>query len=199
MSNTDHKLAVVMFGPQGSGKSTQVKRLAEHLGLIIYEAGAQLRERSKIDYVLHQQVSTGVLVSDQTMLDLTRDFLGNHTLAKGIVFDGYPRTIAQCQGFKQLIDHYTWRVLAIYISLADESAKKRLAGRFQLINGEKVYREDDKPEVVAKRLETFKSQTLPIKNWFEKNYKLLTIDGEPSVDEVTSAINLGTEAILNEK
>ena len=188
-----------MFGPQGSGKSTQVKRLAEHLSLTIYETGAQLRERSKIDYALHQQVSTGVLISDQTMPELVREFLENHTLTEGIVFDGYPRTLAQCQGFKQLVDHYTWRVLAIYIDLADESAKKRLAGRFQLINGEKVYREDDKPEVVAKRLETFKSQTLPIKDWFEKNYKLLTIDGEPSVDEVTSAINLGTEAILNEK
>lgn len=187
----------VVFGPQGSGKSTQVERLATHLNLKVFEAGKALRTRAEVDENLHQQVKQGFLVADETMLQIVEEFISDNTTKNGYVFDGYPRNLTQFEGFKSLVTKYHWSVAGIFINLSDDSAKERLSTRFQIIDGQKVMREDDKPEVVQKRLDTFKRETLPLKAKFSKDYTLLEINGEPPVETVTSEITEAVNHFLN--
>ncbi|MCR4277489.1 MAG: nucleoside monophosphate kinase [Candidatus Berkelbacteria bacterium] len=188
----------VMFGPQGSGKSTQVERLASKLNLKVFEAGEALRTRSQIDENIHLQLKQGILVADETMREIIEEFISDNTTKTGYVFDGYPRNVNQFEGFMSLVTKYHWEVVGIFINLSDESAKKRLSTRFQIIDGQKVFREDDKPEIVQNRLDTFKRETLPLKAKFLEVYNLLEIDGEPPVDTVTSEISEAVDRFLND-
>jgi adenylate kinase len=188
----------VVFGPQGSGKSTQVERLAERASMKVFEAGKELRSRSVVDENLHRQVSQGILVADETMLEIVDQFISANPSPKGYVFDGYPRNLNQFKGFESLVKNYGWRVAGIFVNLSDESAKKRLETRFQIVDGQKITREDDKPEIVQKRLDTFKQETLPLKEKFGQLYKLLEIDGEPPMDTVTSEISEAVDRFLND-
>ncbi len=178
----------VVFGPQGSGKSTQVARLAAQHNLTVFEAGKVLRDRAAVDDGLHRQISQGILVADGTMLIIVDEFIAESGTVNGYVFDGYPRNDNQFEGFKMLVDKYGWKVAGIFINLSDKSAKERLRTRYRIVNGRKVTREDDQPEIVQKRLETFKKETLPLKERFGRFYRLLEIDGEPPMDDVTAQV-----------
>ncbi|SRR3989344_328567 len=187
----------VVFGPQGSGKSTQVERLATRLDYKVFEAGEVLRKRAVIDEDLHQKIKQGVLVSDETMLDIVDQYILENSTTSSYIFDGYPRNLNQFDGFMKLVKKYDWQVAGIFINLSNESAKIRLSTRFQIIDGQKVMREDDKPDVVGHRLDVFKKETLPLKNKFKENYQLLEIDGEPPVDEVTTQISMTVDRFLD--
>ena len=195
---TNQPTVFVVFGPQGSGKSTQVARLAEKHDLKVFEAGKALRERAATDEKLRQEVTTGVLVSDDTMREIVESFIGSNPSAQGYVFDGYPRNLNQFTGFESLVEEHGWHVAGIFINLTDESAKKRISTRFQIVDGQKITREDDKPEIVQKRLDTFKAETLPLKASFGEKYKLLEIDGEPAIDDVTDQIVEAVDQFLHD-
>ena len=192
-------IVFVVFGPQGSGKSTQVARLAERQGLKVFEAGKALRERAEHDEKLRQEISVGILVSDEMMRTIVEAFVAENESENGYVFDGYPRDLRQFVGFESLVEQYHWRVAGIFINLTDESAKKRLSTRFEMVNGQKVVRADDTPEIVQKRLNTFKKETLPLKEQFSSHYQLLEIDGEPPVDDVTSLIDTAVDQFLDDR
>ncbi|MEK7202394.1 MAG: nucleoside monophosphate kinase [Patescibacteria group bacterium] len=187
----------VVFGPQGSGKSTQVERLAEKLSLKVFEAGEVLRARAEVDEKIHQILKQGTLVSDETMLEIIDEYMTEHNSSTGYVFDGYPRNHDQFNGFIKIMSPLGARVAGIFINLSDTSAKARLANRFTIVDGQRVRREDDQPAIVQKRLDTFKAETLPLKEQFAQHFELLEINGEPSVDEVTKEINAAVDEFLN--
>lgn len=176
----------VVFGCQGSGKSTQVARLAAKNMLTVFEAGKELRDRAQHDPKIHSFTSSGQLVPDEVMLEIVNDFLHDHPSSHGYVFDGYPRNLNQNEGFQSLAELHHWQPIAVHIVISDETAKDRLANRFTIVNGQKVHREDDTPAIVQKRLNVFKDQTLPVIKLFAQNYRLVEVDGEPPVDEVTT-------------
>ncbi|MDP3993294.1 MAG: nucleoside monophosphate kinase [bacterium] len=194
---TESLTILVVFGPQGSGKSTQVERLAERLDLKVFEAGEVLRARAQVDEKIHQTLQHGELVDDKTMLGIIDEFIAEHRSTSGYVFDGYPRNRDQFNDLLTLTTNSRARTAGIFINLSDASAKQRLAGRFTLVGGQRVTREDDQPEIVQKRLETFKSETLPLKELFAQNFALLEIDGEPSADEVTKEIDEAVDKFLD--
>ena len=190
------KLIFVVFGPQGCGKSTQVARLAESQKLQIIEAGAVLRQMAFGDVAIHRAVSRGKLIPDAKMLEIVETEIQNSQNPVGYIFDGYPRDIGQFKDFQALAHKYDWLVAGIFINLSDESAKTRLASRYTLVNGQRVVRDDDSPQVVEKRLQTFKEVTLPLKARFKSEFTLLEIDGEPTVDEVTAEIDEAVNRFL---
>jgi len=177
------KRVFIVFGPQGSGKSTQVNLLSSKYHLTIFEAGDQLRQKAKIDENLHQTIIKGRLVADDQMIKLIDEFISNNPSGNGYIFDGYPRNVEQSKGFLRLANENHWYVTVIYFNISDETAKKRLAGRFTVVNERKLYREDDQPEIVEKRLKLFKKVTLPIKSFLAKDFDLIEINAEP--DEAT--------------
>lgn len=187
----------VVFGPQGSGKSTQVERLARRMGLKVFEAGEALRTRAKSDRKLRRVMQRGLLVSNETILQITKEFISVHQSDNGYVFDGYPRNHQQFNDLSKIVKQTNARMVGIFINLTDISAKQRLANRYTVVNGQRLFRDDDRPEIVQKRLDTFRAETLPLKELFAKHYGLLEVDGEPSVDVVTEEINAAVDKFLD--
>jgi len=184
--------AWIVFGPQGSGKSTQAEKLAAHLSCPLFEAGEQIRELTRSDTPTAKQANeamqNGQLIPNHILKHLIINFLGTVDAHQMIVFDGFPRNLDQCQVLQELVKQYHWRVTGLFIDIDDKTAKERLANRFTVVNGEKAYRKDDTPVIVAKRLATFKLETLPIIDWLQEHHQVITIDGHPSIPEVTTAI-----------
>ena len=199
MWKTETKPVFIVFGPQGCGKTTQGQRLAERLKLPYIEIGKILRARSLDDPHLAQSLSKGKLAGEATLTEVIESSLAQHRGYSGLVIDGFPRNLKQGQLLDVLATEHGWRPIGLFLQLNDKTAKERLNKRYELIKGKKVKRDDDRPEVVAKRLAIFRRQTLPIANYLRHHYTLLEIDGEPPVDVVTESINqaLAREGIKN--
>ena len=103
--------------------------------------------------------------------------------------DGFPRNIDQVELLVELVKRHAWSITAIYIVVSDRVAVERLSHRVTVVDGQEVRRDDDKPEIVQKRLHNFRDQTLPVINWIGNNYKLIKINGEQSIEGVTEDIS----------
>ncbi|MFZ5391123.1 MAG: adenylate kinase [Patescibacteria group bacterium] len=198
----------VIIGPQGSGKGTQAKRLAAGFGLVHISTGEIFRQAVSSGSDLGQQVKK---VIDQGQL--MPDDITNHLVAtrlkessQGFILDGYPRTLAQAEFLYKLEPG----ILVINLDLPDEEAVARIAGRRNCLKCGAVYhidyqppkkegicdncganlsqRDDDVPEVIRQRLQTYHNQTEPLLNFYKQKGVLLTIDGRPAIDKVGQSI-----------
>lgn len=178
----------LVFGPQGSGKSTQAKLLSEQLNLPYFDAGDQLRQFVETDSEqalnVREQMQNGRLVSNDLLRQLFTNFMEQHNCKRGMVADGFPRNLKQVELLNELALSHYWNVQGIYIDISDDVAKERLSKRFTIVNGEKVVRSDDQPAIVEKRLQVFKRETLPIIEYLRIHHTLHSIDGQPSISDV---------------
>lgn len=181
-----------MFGPQGSGKSTQGEYLAEELKLPYFDAGTNLRALAKSGTeegtAVEKLMEEGKLVPNKVLKSLFYNFINNNDCEKGLVADGFPRNEVQIELLDELAHDHRWQIVGIFIDIDDETAKQRLSKRTIIVNGQAQTRDDDKPEIVTKRLETFRKETLPVVSWLRAHWKLLEIDGRPSVEEVSQSV-----------
>jgi adenylate kinase len=202
---------IIILGPQGSGKGTQAKLLAEKFELFHLEMGNVMRAKAEEKTPLGEEISglinRGMIVPDEITFSLVRNYLIEDNLRKGLIFDGFPRRLSQGEWldtelakFGTQIDHL------IYLELSREESLKRLSGRrhcpqcnrnYNLItmppkNGEicdicqikLMTREDETPEAITKRLENFQNSTYPVVEYYEKQNKVKRINGENSVEDV---------------
>jgi adenylate kinase len=146
--------AILILGPQGSGKSTQGKRLAAKLGFFFWDTGKILREILKEGGPLAERVAPieqGILLSDETIIEVAKERLADIPSTQGIIFDGIPRRIGQAQflvGFLKAQNRK--RTVSIFIDLPREDSYARLSRRAGV---EK--RADDTPEGIATRLKYY--------------------------------------------
>jgi adenylate kinase len=182
-------LVLMVFGPQGSGKSTQGEFLAHHFSLPYFDAGAALRDLAKSDSDLGRSVQAdmhaGRLVSNNTLKQLFLTFMQENDWHRGFITDGFPRNTTQVELLRELADEYDWQIQGLYYHISDRTAEQRLALRHTIIDGQAVKRDDDQPAIVAKRLATFKIETVPVIDWLKKHHQLIEIDGEPTAEEVS--------------
>ncbi|MFA5932778.1 MAG: nucleoside monophosphate kinase [Microgenomates group bacterium] len=175
MENKHKKIMLV--GPQGSGKTTQAKILAEKLRFRYLGTGEMLREIAGKGgpeaEKLNEIFATGKLLDDETICELTQKTLSQPEYENGFIVDGYPRTVAQKNIYDPDFD------IILYIKVSDEVAIKRLTSRG---------RSDDTPEVIAKRLELYHHETGPLLDIFLNEGKLWVVDGEQQVEDVTRQI-----------
>lgn len=186
------KRCYLVFGPQGSGKSTQAEYISEHLNLPFFDSGRELRAAVESDASwageVRELMKKGQLVPNKYLREIIESFMKNHDCSKGIVADGFPRNETQIELLEELIEENSWQVSVFYITLSDQTAQDRLAKRFTIVNGKKVVREDDQPAIVAKRLAVFKKETLPVIEYLGSKYTLYKVDGEPSREDVFKQI-----------
>jgi len=176
------------MGPQGSGKGTQAKLLAEKLGFFHWEMGGILRGMKEYRFANGETVGgimdKGVYLSDPQILEIIPSRLAQIPPDQGIIFDAIPRRMGQAQFLiKWLNDRGKKNPVTIFINLSREDSLKRLRLRAEI---EK--RADDTLEGIELRLKQYEEATLPILDYMRAHTKFIEIDGSPSVGEVTREI-----------
>ncbi len=204
-------MRIVLLGAPGSGKGTQAKKLVSEFGFPQISTGDLLRDAVSrgTEYGLKAKAAmdAGELVSDEIVLGIIRDRLGQPDAAGGFILDGFPRNTAQAEALEALLDDLGQPLdTAILMDVDMDILMKRLTGRRtcaecgRMFNvhflppategvcdgcgGELIQRSDDKEETIGQRLQVYQSQTQPLVKFYEKLGKLKVVDAEGEVDEV---------------
>ena len=178
-------MRLLMIGAPGAGKGTQAERLAAHFGLVHISSGDLLRahvlQGSAIGRAAKDYMDRGDLVPDALVLDMLRKPVLSAAAQGGYILDGFPRTVDQAQLAYQAASELGIAVqLALHLEVARDELVARLVAR-----GKATGRSDDTPEVVAHRLAVYEEQTQPILDYYEQRERLLHVNGERPVEEVT--------------
>lgn len=185
---------LILVGIQGSGKGTQAKILAEKHGYQIFETGGALRTIASEDSDLGRQVkeitTRGDLVPNEIVMDIVRDFVNNKAdKTKPVIFDGIPRSEEQRQSLEALLADLGRDFQVLHITLSEDEAFARLMKRAE-IEG----RADDNPESIRKRIQNFYDFTQPLLAPWAEAGRVIEIDGDQSIDAVTTEIDEKLEA-----
>lgn len=208
-------MILALFGPPGSGKGTQAKTLLGHLGVPQLSTGDMLRESIRLGETLgikaKEFMSKGQLVPDDLMVDLIKVRIQRQDCKNGFMLDGFPRTVAQAKaldlmlaGLKTKIDH------VVSFCVPTEELVSRLSGRLvcsgcgtsyhekhkipkksgicDLCGKPVVKRDDDKPEVVRTRLETFQRETAPVEAYYAQLGALRSVNATGTEKEIFDRI-----------
>jgi adenylate kinase len=198
---------LVLFGMQGSGKGTQSQRISEHCGLQIFETGAELRrlgsDGSDLGIKVKGIIESGRLVPTEVVMEIIADFLHKLPAGKSALFDGIPRSDDQKNLFDELMLKEGRSFKGLLIELSEPEAVKRLTTRRMCPACKTIYpaaytaetcekdqstlvtRQDDTPEAIRVRLDTFLEKTAPVLEAYKADGKMLIVNGEKSIDEVT--------------
>ncbi len=170
-------MRIIFLGPQGSGKSTQAKMLAENLNIPYIEMGQLLRDKMNANdqdaIEIRKDMQTGNLVPNEITVRTLNQRIAEHDCQNGFILDGYPRNEVQIQKLPEGIDK------VLYINIPDEEAISRLSKR---------ERTDDTPKLIKTRLDVFHSETEPLLSYFKEKGILAEIDGSGSIDKVQEEI-----------
>lgn len=213
-------MKIVMLGAPGAGKGTQAKQIAAKYGIPHISTGdifrANLKEGTELGKKAKVFMDQGLLVPDSLTLELIMDRFTKDDCVNGYVLDGFPRTIPQAEALTKALEEQNDRLdYAVNVDVPDENIVNRMSGRracvkcggtfhikynptkvegiCDLCGGELMIRDDDKPEVVSKRLATYHEQTQPLIDYYDKEGILKNVDGTQNVDKVFDDII----AILN--
>lgn len=180
---------LILFGPPGSGKGTQSEKIVERYGLIHLSTGNLLREEiaSKTPLGLEAQkfIDKGKLVPDEIVIGMISSALDHHKDAKGFLFDGFPRTVAQAKALDRLLElKKTEITMVLALEVSEQELVKRL-----LIRGETSGRSDDTDEtVIQKRLNVYTNETAPVADYYKKSKKFQAVKGEGTVEEIFASV-----------
>lgn len=183
---------IVLFGGPGSGKGTQSARLIDNYGLYHISTGELLRDHIKrgteLGRTADRYISNGQLIPDDLMISIIEHTLDDKAAGKkGVIFDGFPRTIPQAEALAKLLQDRGSDIHAVVgLEVPDEELEARMLHR-----GEETGRADDNPETIKKRLHVYHTQTQPLREHYINNGKYIKIDGTGSVDEIFHAIKDG--------
>ena len=181
---------IVIFGAPGSGKGTQSEKLIDRYGLHHISTGDELRDHIKrgteLGKVAESYISQGQLIPDQLMIDILAGVLDSNPAAKkGVIFDGFPRTIPQAEALGEMLEKRGTKVHAVVgLEVPDEELMDRLVKR-----GAMSGRSDDNPETIAKRLNVYHSQTSPLREYYVGKGSYKAIEGTGAIDEIFSRIS----------
>ena len=187
-------LNIVIFGAPGSGKGTQSERIVEKYGIDHISTGDVLRAEIKAGTQLGAQakklIDNGQLVPDALIVDMLASKLDSLTGGKGVIFDGFPRTIAQAEALKAMLAQRGQEVTAmIELDVPEEELMDRLIKR-----GAASGRADDNEETIKKRLVVYREQTAPLKDWYKNDGKHCYINGLGDLDRISADIMAAIDA-----
>jgi adenylate kinase len=188
-------MRLILLGPPGSGKGTQAQRLVHKYGIIQLSTGEMLRAAVAAQTPVGLQAQTvmagGGLVPDDIVVGIISDRIDQPDAAKGFILDGFPRTVPQAEALDELLKKKHIKLDAVVELRVNESALlQRVETRVAEMRARgEVVRIDDTPEVLTKRLASYRSQTEPLIHYYSERRKLLTVDGMMTIEHVTREIN----------
>ena len=181
-------LNVVIFGAPGSGKGTQSEMIISKYGLHHISTGdilrREIKKQTELGTIADEYIKTGQLIPDELIIQILADVLDANHEAKGFIFDGFPRTIAQGEALDQLLREKETSIIAVLNLAVDE---KELINRL-IKRGEESGRADDNLEIIQNRLEVYRNQTEPLKEYYKKKGKLFQIKGNNVIEDVFEQI-----------
>ena len=187
-------MRLILLGPPGAGKGTQAQRLVHHYGIIQLSTGEMLRAAvaagTPVGLKAKDIMASGGLVPDDVVIGIISDRLDQPDAKKGFILDGFPRTVPQAVALDQLLRSKHLKLDAVVELRVNESALlQRVESRVaeMTARGEPV-RADDTPEVLSKRLASYRSMTEPLIHYYSERRKLLTVDGMMAIEHVTQDI-----------
>lgn len=180
---------LILFGPPGAGKGTQAVKLAEHFGLRHLSTGdifrREMAEGTELGQAAKTFIEAGKLVPDDITIGMLKNHMMAHRHGSGFILDGFPRTLPQAEALERLMDELDLPLTAV-ISLEVEDAEliRRLRGRAATSG-----RTDDADEnIIRKRLEVYKSETLPLKDYYRRRSVLQEVNGMGTIEKIFSDI-----------
>lgn len=180
---------LVLFGPPGSGKGTQSDKLVEKYKLVHLSTGNLLREEIVLQTPLGMEAKNfmdkGQLVPDEVVIGMVDNYFDKHKEAKGFLFDGFPRTVAQARALDNLLNlKMTSISVVVALEVTEEELVKRLLNR-----GKTSGRSDDtNEEIIRKRYAVYLKETAPVSEHYKKAKKFESVKGEGTVEEIFNAI-----------
>ena len=209
------ELNLVLLGPPGSGKGTQGERLQEELRLPYYATGdilrAAVREQTELGRLAKEYMDRGDLVPDEVIVGAIAERIDSGEAAEGFILDGFPRTVPQAEALAAKLSELDRGLSGVLlIDASDDEVTRRLGGRRTCVeNGhvfhvdfnppqrdgacdidgsELIVRDDDKPEVIANRLEQYHAKTEPLIGFYDQRGLLHRIDGCAPPDDVAAEL-----------
>ncbi|MFC2081339.1 adenylate kinase [Bacteroidota bacterium] len=177
-------LNIVLFGPPGSGKGTQSEKIINMYGLTHFSTGDMLRAELAAETDLGLKASSimekGELVSDEIIIGMIRNKISGETDAKGFIFDGFPRTVAQAEALDDLLEELGMK---IHVMLGLEVERQELIDRL-LKRGQDQGRADDNLETIENRIKVYEDQTSPVMGYYDAQGKYRGVNGLGSIDDI---------------
>jgi adenylate kinase len=188
-------MRLILLGPPGAGKGTQAQRLVQKHGIVQLSTGEMLRAavaaQTPIGLQAKDIMASGALVPDEIVIGIISDRLDQPDMKNGFILDGFPRTVPQAEALDELLKKKHIKLDAVVELRVNESALlNRVETRVAEMRarGEEV-RIDDTPEVLSKRLASYRTMTEPLIHYYSERRKLLTVDGMMTIEHVTREIN----------
>ena len=182
-------LNLVLFGPPGAGKGTQSQKLIDKCQLVHLSTGDLLRgeitQGTALGLEAKKLMDEGLLVPDAVVIGMISNKLDANKDAKGFIFDGFPRTVAQAEALDALLASKSSAISGmIALVVNDDELEHRL-----LLRGKDSGRPDDaNPEIIRKRINEYNTKTAPVADYYRAQHKFTSIDGIGEVDAIFAAI-----------
>jgi adenylate kinase len=188
-------MRLILLGPPGAGKGTQAERLVHRHGIVPLSTGEMLRAavaaQTPVGLKAKDIMASGGLVPDEIVIGIISDRIEQPDAASGFILDGFPRTVPQAEALDRLLKSKGLKLDAVVELRVNESALlERVEARAAQMRerGEEV-RIDDTPEVLSKRLASYRTLTEPLVHYYSERRKLVTVDGMMTIEHVTREIN----------
>jgi adenylate kinase len=206
---------LVLLGPPGSGKGTQGERLQEDLRLPYYATGdilrGAVRDETELGRTAKEYMDRGDLVPDDVIVGVIGDRIASPEARDGFILDGFPRTIPQAEALDAKLEELGRAApTVLQVDVGDDEVVRRLGGRrtcaanghvfhvdfnqpkqegvCDLDDSELLVRDDDRPDVIRKRLDTYHAKTEPLIGYYDQRGVLRRINGERTPDDVAEEI-----------
>lgn len=190
-------LNIVIFGAPGSGKGTQSERLIKEYGLHHISTGEVLRDHiargTELGRIADGYISKGQLIPDDLMIKVLASVLDENPekTSRGVIFDGFPRTIPQAEALKQMLDERGTRLHAVVgLEVPEDELIRRMIQR-----GKDTGRADDNLDTITNRLKVYHSQTQPLREHYLKEGHYHAIDGAGDLDRIFADIKAGLDKV----